>query len=73
MFRDAIGNVRDVLGEGLKMVGEDMAADIKNIGVTMEGDYMLALAEKQESARLREEASKREMLKFLEHAAEQFR
>ncbi|KAK1475099.1 hypothetical protein CTAM01_15731 [Colletotrichum tamarilloi] len=73
MFRDAIGNVKDVLGDGLKMVGEDMAADIKNIGVTMEGDYMLALAEKQESARLREQASKREMLKFLEHAAEQFR
>ncbi|EXF84427.1 hypothetical protein CFIO01_02742 [Colletotrichum fioriniae PJ7] len=73
MFRDAIRNVKDVLEDGLKMVGEDMAADIKNIGVTMEGDYILALAEKQESARRLEEASKREMLEFLERAAEHFR
>ncbi|KAK1718059.1 uncharacterized protein BDZ83DRAFT_678810 [Colletotrichum acutatum] len=72
MFRDAIRNVKDVLEDGLKMVGEDMAADIRNIEVTMEGDYMLALAEKRESARRLEAASKREMLEFLKHAAEQF-
>ncbi|KXH69110.1 hypothetical protein CSAL01_01472 [Colletotrichum salicis] len=73
MFRDAIRNVKDVLEDGLKMVDEDVAADIKNIGVTMYGDYILALAEKHESAHRLEEASKREMLGFLERAAEQFK
>ncbi|KAK1633473.1 hypothetical protein BDP81DRAFT_463227 [Colletotrichum phormii] len=73
MFRDAIGNVKDVLEDGLKMVREDMAADIRNIGATMDGDYMLALAEKQESGRRREKASKREILEFLERAAERFK
>ncbi|OHE94169.1 hypothetical protein CORC01_10507 [Colletotrichum orchidophilum] len=73
MFRTAIRNVKEVLEDGLETVGEDMTAEIRNLAATMHGDYMLALAEKRESARRIEEASKRGMMEFLEHAGEQFR
>ncbi|KAK1977590.1 hypothetical protein LZ30DRAFT_784770 [Colletotrichum cereale] len=72
MFREAVGAVKHRLKEGTKVVDENMTAQIEAIVTTMKSDYMLALAERQKSARRLESSHKRNMTKVLKEAAIRF-
>ncbi|KAK1967062.1 hypothetical protein LY78DRAFT_709329 [Colletotrichum sublineola] len=72
MFRKAVGDVKHRLKEGTKLVDEHMSAQVEAIAMTMKSDYMLALAERQKSARRLESSFKRSMMKVLKGAEIQF-
>ncbi|GKT88761.1 tat pathway signal sequence [Colletotrichum tofieldiae] len=72
MFRAAVRAVKHNLKEGTKLVDDNMTDQVKTIIATMKNDYMLALAEKQNSVRRLESSSKKNMMEFLKTAETQF-
>ncbi|GKT47805.1 nuclear GTPase SLIP-GC [Colletotrichum spaethianum] len=73
MFRAAIMDVKYCLKEGTKQVDDNMTDHINTIIATMKNDYMLALAERQKSARRLESSFKKNMMEFLNSAETQFK
>ncbi|EFQ26947.1 hypothetical protein CGRA01v4_07943 [Colletotrichum graminicola] len=72
MFGKAVGDVKHRLKEGTKLVDEHMTAQIEAIVMTMKGDYMLALAERQKSVQRLESSFRKSMMKVLKAAQVQF-
>ncbi|KAK2056078.1 hypothetical protein LY76DRAFT_660553 [Colletotrichum caudatum] len=72
MFSKAVGDVKHRLKQGTKVVDEHMTDQIEAIAMAMKSDYMLALAERERSARRVESSFKRSMMKVLKAAEIQF-
>ncbi|TKW51439.1 Nuclear GTPase SLIP-GC [Colletotrichum tanaceti] len=73
MFRHAARDVKHIIGQGMKLVDDNMTEQVKTIAATMTNDYMLALAERQEYARHHEAKFKKDVMEVLETAAKHFK
>ncbi|KAK2030789.1 hypothetical protein LX32DRAFT_716264 [Colletotrichum zoysiae] len=72
MFSKAVGDVKNRLKQGTKVVDEHMTDQIEAIVTAMKSDYTLALAERERSARRVESSFKRRMMVVLKAAEIQF-